>query len=507
MSIKSILDSDMPEISKELLHDKIKHDFIGINTKYTVVSGESIKRTYLDSSASTLMMGIAHRTASKFLEHYSNTHSVMHFSAKISTETYHWIHKRMLDFVKADPDEYTCFFTGSGTTSGMNRIARTFKQYRPEKDMVFVSIMEHHSNDLPHRKHGGKVMHIPVDTHASKMGSIDLNLLENYLKKFSDRINYVSITGISNVTGIINPINEVAELAHKYGAYIIVDAAQLAAHVPIQMSGFDNPAKNIDALVFSGHKTYAPGSPGVVIAKKSFLSAVEPDEVGGGMVDRVFPENYFVTKTFPDREEAGTPNILGAITLGSAIHILDQIGMDTVLHEDMKLTNFGLNEMLKLDEIVIYGENCTITCPRAGSISFNIKSMDHGLVAAVLNDYFNIAVRNECFCAHPYVEKMLEITHHPQIIEAKNRLKDSPWHIEPWMGMVRVSFGIYNTIDDINYFINALKDIINKREYYKSQYMAQGNGNYKHKDFKFSSSQYFKLTDSLNSGILDLISK
>ena len=97
------------------------------------------------------------------------------------------------------------------------------------------------------------------------------------------------------------------------------------------MSGFSDPDMNIDALVFSGHKTYAPGSPGVVIAKKSFLSEIEPDEVGGGMVDRVFPDNYYITKKFPDREEAGTPNILGAITLGAAIHVLDSIGMDTVL--------------------------------------------------------------------------------------------------------------------------------------------------------------------------------
>ena len=106
----------------------------------------------------------------------------------------------------------------------MNRIARTLNQYRPSKDMVLVSIMEHHSNDLPHRKHGGEVMHIPVDTHESKMGCIDMNLLEKYLIKYSDRVNYVSVTGISNVTGIINPINDVAKLAHKYGAYIIVDA-------------------------------------------------------------------------------------------------------------------------------------------------------------------------------------------------------------------------------------------------------------------------------------------
>ena len=505
MKFDTILENQLTKLPKKLIHNKIKKDFIGIDTKYTVVSGKSIKRTYLDSTASTLMMGPAHRVATEFLNHYSNTHSLMHFSAKIATKTYDWIHDRMLNFVCADKKEYTCFFSGSGTTSGMNRIARTLNQYRPSKDMVLVSIMEHHSNDLPHRKHGGKVMHIPVDTHESKMGCIDMNLLEDYLVKYKNRINYVSVTGISNVTGIINPINEVAKLAHKYGAYIIVDAAQLAAHVPIKMSGFEDSSMDIDALVFSGHKTYAPGSPGVVIAKKSFLSAVDPDEVGGGMVDRVFPDNYFITKKFPDREEAGTPNILGAITLGAAIHVLDSIGMDTVLKEDIELTNYALNKMLKIDDLVIYGETSTEKCPRAGTISFNIKSMDHGLVAAVLNDYFNIAVRNECFCAHPYVEKMLELTHSKEQQAAKCNANQSEWNIESWMGMVRASFGIYNSKNDIDYFVKSLTDITKNKEFYKSQYDVIVNGDYKHKTFKFSSKQYFKLSDSIFDELSNLI--
>jgi len=501
MDIETTIDDRVDSLLKESLHEKIKCDFIGLDTKYQVFSGEFIKRTYLDSTASSLMMGAAYRASTEFLKHYSNTHSLMHFSAKIATKTYAWIHQRILDFVKANPEEYTCFFTGSGTTSGMNRIARTLNQYRPNRDIVLVSIMEHHSNDLPHRKHGGKVIHIPVDTHESKMGSIDMNLLEKYLKEYSNRVNYVSVTGISNVTGIINPINKVAELAHKYGAYIIVDAAQLVAHVPIQMSGFANKLKNIDALIFSGHKTYAPGSPGVVIARKAFLLAVEPDEVGGGMVDRVFPDNYYTTKKFPDREEAGTPNILGAITLGAAIHVLDSIGMETILHEDMKLTNYTINEMLKIDDIIIYGETSIEKCPRAGTISFNIKAMDHGLVAAILNDYFNIAVRNECFCAHPYVEKMLEMTHGEEIKDAKDRLNGSPWNIEPWMGMVRVSFGIYNKKDEVDYFIKSLQDILDNKEYYKTQYSAIENGDYSHKSFHFSSKQYFSLSDFINEDL------
>ena len=159
---------------------------------------------------------------------------------------------------------------GSGVTAGMNRVAKTLNRLRPERDIVLVSMMEHHSNDLPHRKHGGKVIHIPLEKNHQMPGKVNIEILEKYLNRFSDRINYVSITGLSNVTGIINNINEIAAIVHKYNVYLVVDAAQMAAHVPIKMSGFNNKDKEIDVLLFSGHKTYAPGSPGVVVARKSF---------------------------------------------------------------------------------------------------------------------------------------------------------------------------------------------------------------------------------------------
>ena len=490
------IDILIPEIKEEKntnLFEKVQNDFLGLETNYQIATGEITRRIYLDSTASTLMMGIAHRTGEKFLQHYSNTHSLMHFSAKIATKTYTWVHEKILQFVQADPEHYTCFFTGSGTTSGMNRIARVFNHLQPKKDVVLVSIMEHHSNDLPHRKHGGHVIHIPVDTHESKMGCVDMDLLDHYLAEYEGRVNYVSVTGISNVTGIINPINEVAKLAHHYGAYVVVDAAQMVAHVPIVMSGHSDPEMNVDALIFSGHKTYAPGSPGVVIVRKDLMENIEPEEVGGGMVDRVFPERYYVTNDFPDREEAGTQNILGAITLGAAIHVLDQIGMENVLEEDTQLTHYCLEEMLKIPEVVIYGETCMKTCPRAGTISFNMKNLNHGLVAAILNDYFNIAVRNECFCAHPYVEKMLELTHHIQINEARAK-QITDWHTEPWMGMVRVSFGLYNTKDDVDHFIYALKQIISNQDEYEKNYTINEQGDYEHSTFHFSCKDYFNLS-------------
>ena len=496
-----VLTSDTMTLKGEELFNRIKNDFVGLNTKYKTADGKILNRVYLDTSASSLMMGTALRSSTEFLKHYSNTHSLLHFSAKISTKTYNWIHQRILEFVHASPEDFTCFFMGSGVTAGMNRIAKTFKRLRPERDIVLVSIMEHHSNDLPHRKHGGKVIHIPVSSERSNMGGIDLKIFEKYLSKFEGRVNYVSITGLSNVTGIINPINKIAKLAHQYGAYVIVDAAQMAAHVPIYISGFEDQSMEIDALLFSGHKTYAPGSPGVIIARKSFMSAIEPEEVGGGMVDKVFPDNYFVSMNFPDREEAGTPNILGAITLGAAIHVLDSIGMENILKKDFALTKYALDKMQLYKDIFIYGDLDIKTCPRAGTISFNIINMDHGLVAAILNDYFNIAVRNECFCAHPYVEQMLHMTHQDEISKLDCIDNHLSWKVEPWMGMVRASFGIYNTKKDVDKLISSIKDIIDNKQKYSDYYSVDSNGDYKHNQFQFSSKDFFSLTDTIDKDI------
>ena len=503
MKLPTLTPENMTLQGQELL-DRIKDDFIGIDTKYTLATGETTKRTYLDTTASSLMMGVAHRSSNEFLKHYSNTHSLLHFSAKISTKTYAWIHNKILDFVSADSKDFTCFFMGSGVTAGMNRMAKTLNRLRPEKDMVLVSIMEHHSNDLPHRKHGGKVIHVPASMHSEHMGSVNMEALENYLKQFEGRVNYVSVTGLSNVTGIINPINQIAKLAHKYGAYIIVDAAQMAAHVPITMSGFEDKDLEIDVLLFSGHKTYAPGSPGVIIARKSFMSAIEPEEVGGGMVDRVFPDNYFVSQNFPDREEAGTPNILGAITLGASIHVLHSIGMELILEEDLALTNYTIHQMKKYKDIYIYGDTDLNKCTRTGTISFNIHGMDHGLVASILNDYFNIAVRNECFCAHPYVEKMLHNTHENEINSLDCQDDHLKWTAESWMGMVRASFGLYNTKEDVDHLIASLENIIENKDYYIKNYYKDLNGDYFHNDFQFSSKDFFSLTSTIDKDIINI---
>ena len=479
------------------LYEKVRNDFIGLNTQYKVATGKTSTRVYLDSSATTLMMKVAHDVMEDFYKHYANTHSLLHFGAKISTREYDWAHRRILSFVKADPEVYTCFFTGSGTTTGMNRLARILRDIRPDKDVAIVSIMEHHSNDLPHRKHMKKVGHIPLKSNNGKLGCVCLESLEKILQKNEGRVNYVAMTGVSNVTGIVNPINKAAEVAHRYGVLFIVDGAQLASHVPVKMSVPENPEQNIDALVFSGHKTYVPGSPGAVIARKDLLEQIEPAEVGGGMVEDVFVDRYEVKKVFPDREEAGTPNIPGAVGLAAAVDVLDRISMKLLWDKETQLINSALDQLMKIDGVVIYGETDTELCDRVASISFNITGLDHGLVAAVLNDYFNVAVRNECFCAHPYVKEMIldDLLDYVESVDMEDI--EQIYHLK--RGMVRASFALYSTEEDVATLISAVKDIASRKDYYQSQYEVDNSKNYVHKSFYFDHTETFSVEDAISA--------
>ncbi len=475
---------------------KIRTDFIGLDTAYVLATGESSRRIYLDSTASTLMMKSAHNAIEEFFQHYANTHSLLHFSAKISTQQYKWAHDRILSFLGADPEYYTCFFTGSGSTAGINRIARIFRDYRPDRGTAFVSLMEHHSNDLPHRKHARKVVHIPFEMTSANPGCIDLEIMEKELERHKASASYVAVTGVSNVTGIINPVYDIAELAHRYGAFIVVDGAQMAAHLPVQISGHENPARNIDAFIFSGHKTYVPGSPGVVVCRKDILAALEPEEVGGGMVDQVFVERYTISSDFPDREEAGTPNIPGAIGLAAAIEVMDKIGMEVIYRDEDELIRYTLDKILTIPEIAVYGETDCNRCPRAASISFNILGMDHGLVAAVLNDYFGIAVRNECFCAHPYVKEMIM----DYLVSRVGQVDfdDFDLDLKIKAGMVRASFGLYNTQADVDLLIAALIDIQKNKASYDTLYHIDERGNYVHSQFNMMKANHFTVREFLN---------
>ena len=485
-----------PPTPQEMLA-KLRASTTGLEVRYPLATGQKSRRIYLDSTASTLQLGLVKDVMEKYMPYYANTHTHVHFNAKLSTREFAWAHDMVGEFLGADPHTHGCFFVGSGTTGGINRVARTLARKWPKRDVVITTVMEHHSNDLPHRKNFATVVHVPVRVTESGFGCADLERIRQALEEYGERVNYVSVTGVSNVTGILNPIYDIAELAHRHGAVVVVDAAQMAAHVPIKMSGHDNPARDLDIVCLSGHKIYAPGSPGAVVTRRELFRGVEPDEVGGGMVDDVYLDRYLSTDKFPDREEAGTPNIAGAIALASVLCALQKIGMPYIDQEETQLINDAVCKLVKIPDVVVYGETDTEQCRRAGAISINVRGLHHSLTAAILNDYFNIAVRNACFCAHPYVREMIADDLGEQMDGLSNEELEALAELH--RGMVRASFGLYNIPEDVDALADALTQIVADKDYYQSQYhQSETCDEYTHNTFQFDSRPIFSAHTEVN---------
>jgi len=341
--------------------------------------------------------------------------------------------------------------------------------------------VEHHANDLPHRTlEEDNIIYLPLqgpsnnDSNSSDLGAIDLIAFENLCIKHSQNINYIAVSSVSNVTGICNPIKDMATIAHKHGALILVDAAQSVAHMPSNVEEDD-----IDFFIFSGHKVYTPMAPGVLIAKRKVLSTLSGQDLGGGSVSEVSFYDYNLFEQFPDREQSGTPNIVGSVALASVFQKLNELGFDKIHTHSIELTKQLIDGLSKINGITVYGDN---TLPRVGAVSFNHRDADHGLLAAILNDYFAIAVRNECFCAHPYVSTLLkEELWSLNIDDIPEEEQEA--YINRKRGMVRASISLYTSEQDIEIFLAAVENIVENINDYRTQYDANSNGTYQHKTF------------------------
>jgi selenocysteine lyase/cysteine desulfurase len=194
---------------------------------------------------------------------------------------------------------------------------------------------------------------------------------------------------------------------------------------------------------------------------------------------------------FPEREEAGTPNIVGALGLGASLYALDLIGMDTVAEHECKIIDYALEKLSEIEDVIIYGETDPSICERAGAVSFNVRDMEHGLTGAVLNDYFNISVRNECFCAHPYVREMIT----EALAEEEENLTDEELEnmAELQRGMVRASFGIYSRREHVDALARALREIAANKDTYKARYNRLPSSDYVHKTFEFDHARLFSV--------------
>ena len=488
---------------KSLEIKSLLSSFPALATCYPLADGRLTPCHYLDSAASTLTLDCARQIADELLFHYANTHSQAYFSTRVVHYAYDWAHQKMLNFVgPTNQERYVACFFGAGCTAILNRLARRLAASRPERGLVLVSLMEHHANDLPHRKHADRVLHIPVTGIAPALGAVDLVTLERLLEQHRGQVNYVAVSAASNVTGIVNPVHAIAELAHAYGAWVIVDASQYLAHAPLSLSDTGSMERELDAVVFSGHKLYAPGSPGVAVVRRALLEESEPDEVGGGMVDDVSLSSYQVTSRFPDREEAGTPNIIGAVQLGAALNVLQRIGMTRIHAAEQTLLRRLLAELSAIPGVRVYGDPDPDRTPRLGVVSFNLAGLEHGLVAAVLNDYFNVAVRNGCFCAHPYVRELLK----PELweLEIDPDVEDAAALLKPWQGMVRASLGLYTTDEDIDALLAGIRDLLARPAYYRPLYQADVAGNFHHRTFHVPAKSLFDPEAALDRALARL---
>ena len=337
-----------------------------------------------------------------------------------------------------------CVIFVKNTTEAVNKAARRI--HLAEDDVVLISLMEHHSNDLPWRNRA-QVVHAAV----SADGRLDVEDLRQKFVQYGPRVKLLAISGASNVTGAINPIHELAELAHGHGVPILVDAAQLAPHRAINLLPANDPG-HIDFLVASAHKMYAPYGTGVLIGPRSVFEQEGPDYSGGGTVEIVTEDEVYWNSP-PERDEAGSPNVLGAVAMAAACRVLTEIGMDRLAEHESALTRYALTELGKIPGIEIYGDSDPARADqRLGVIPLNIKGLSHYLVAAVLSVEYGIGVRNGCFCAHPYVLRLLDIPDPVAWSWRKQVISGVRAHLP---GLVRISFGCYNSAEEVDWLVKG----------------------------------------------------
>ena len=393
--------------------EKIRKDFPILDQ---IVNDEPL--VYLDNAATTQKPKSVLEAVNRYYqEDNANVHRGVHTLAERATASYEAARETVRRFINASSTKEVLFTRG--TTTGLNWIGRFAEEILEEGDEVLISIMEHHSNILPWqeacRKTGAKLVYAYL-----KDGGLDL---EDFREKLTDRTKFVSITHASNVLGVINPIQELAQLAHEKGAIMVVDGAQSIPHMKIDVQKLD-----ADFFVFSGHKMAGPTGIGVLYGKEHYLNQMSPVEFGGEMIDFVY-EQSATWKELPWKFEAGTPNMAGAIGLAAAIDYLEAIGMDAIEHHEQELIAYVFPKLQAIEGLKIYGSQDL--AKRSGVISFNLGDLHpHDLATAL--DYEGVAVRAGHHCAQPLIQ-YLEVP-----------------------ATARASFYLYNTKEDCDKLVEAL---------------------------------------------------
>jgi len=432
--------------------------FVGYDVQVPFLGGRKGTYVNLDNAASTPALKAVQRAVDQFLPYYSSVHRGTGFKSQLSTYAYEQARQATLRFVQADPAEHTCIF-GKNTTEAINKLAHRFP-FTAERDVVITTGMEHHSNDLPWRARTSTI-------HVGLLpdGRLDEADFDAQLERYRDRVALVAITGASNVTGFLNPIERLAEKAHAAGAQILVDCAQYAPHRQVRMGSHDDPG-HLDYVSISAHKMYAPFGTGALIGRRDTFEQGDPDMVGGGTVEIVTLDDVTWAGP-PDRDEAGSPNTVGAVALAAAISQLEAIGMDQVARHETELTAYALERLATIPELAIFGDrNPGNAASRLGVIPMLVKGISHFKVAAILGYEFGIGVRSGCFCAHPYILHLLGLSAE-EASEVRAHMLAGDKSEMP--GLIRASFGLYNNTDDVDALVDSLRHIV--RGEYQGHYI------------------------------------
>ena len=417
--------------------DDLRKLFVGLDKKVNINGKGRIVPINFDNAATTPPFKRVVKRVLETTEYYGSIARGDGQKSQYCSDLYEECRRYILKYFNAPEEIYTAIFVGN-TTDGLNKLSNIL--INNKEDIVITTRMEHHSNDLPWRnKCDLKYVEVNED------GRININEIEELIERYKEKVKYITITGASNVTGYINDIRKISGLIHKYGGKIIVDGAQLIPHKKIYMYKKDS-LENIDFLVFSGHKIYAPFGSGAIIGLRKDFNNNLPDTKGGGTVEYVIDNNQLWLNT-PEKNEAGTPNLFGAVAIMEAMKEIENIGFERIEKNEKELLQYLINGLKELNRVKLYADNDCID-DRLGILVFTIDGMKYYEVGEKLSEIKAIGVRQGGFCSHPYTRRVLGIPNN-QLQEYINK-NGIP-------GLVRVSLGIYNSKKEANIFLETVE--------------------------------------------------
>lgn len=412
-------------------------ELVGTDLTVPCLGGDELTYRDLDCAASTPATKRVAQRVAETLPWYSSVHRGAGYKSRLSTDLYETSRRQILAFTNRRRRDENVAVLCRNTTEALNHLA--FKLVLEPSDVVVTTVVEHHANMLPWARYAQRRW---VECERDGTFSVDdvIAALDT-----SPRPRLLAITGASNVTGWLPPVDAICDEAHDRGIPVVLDAAQLAPHRPI-------PAPP-EFVAFSGHKLYAPYGAGALVGPSDFFNEGEPFLAGGGAVDLVDLDEV-IWSAPPEREEAGSPNVLGAVAFGEAISELSTIGWPSLIAHETLLATKLRRGLAGIDGVELLGPD--LDTDTLAIATFNVAGLHHALVAARLSAEFAIGVRHGCFCAHPYLMRLLGVGPDAAAQARASVLKGDRSLIP---GAVRASCGIGTTLEDVEFLLGAVASI------------------------------------------------